>query len=174
VFEAYEAVLRDLQSLRISRRERIAISGGSHRGLLVAAVVTRAPSLLAAAVAQVGLYAMLRYPLFPPAQLWVSEYGDPTTAEGARYLHGYSPYHQVVEGTEYPAMLIQTATDDTRVHWAHSTKLAARMQRAQAGSRPIYFYMEEKQGHGRGTRLADLVARASRTYAFLEQQLSVR
>jgi prolyl oligopeptidase PreP (S9A serine peptidase family) len=60
------------------------------------------------------------------------------------------------------------------VHWAHSTKLAARLQDAQAGSRPIYFYMEREQGHGSGTRLGDLVRKHSRMYAFIEDQLNVK
>jgi prolyl oligopeptidase len=142
--------------------------------LLVAAAVTREPQLFAAAIANVGLYDMLRYPLFPPAQIWTSEFGDPTQAEAARWLHAYSPYHRVTAGERYPAVLIESADHDTRVHWAHSTKLAARLQEAQAGERPVYFFLERQQGHGAGTRLRDLVTQYSRAYAFIESQLGVK
>ena len=84
-----------------------------------------------------------------------------------------TPAH-VAAGTRYPAVLVETADHDTRVHWAHSTKLTARLQEAQAGERPIYFYMEREQGHGAGTRLGDLVAQYSRYYAFIERELGVR
>jgi len=174
VFEDFEAVLRLLSESGISKPERIAIIGGSNGGLLVAAAITRAPELFAAAIANVGLYDMLRYHLFPPAEIWTSEYGDPREPNAARWLAAYSPYHHVAQGTRYPAVLIESADHDTRVHWAHSTKLAARLQEAQAGERPIYFFLEQQQGHGAGTRLRDLVVQYSRAYAFIESQLRLR
>jgi prolyl oligopeptidase len=174
VFEDFEAVLQLLSESGISNPKRIAIMGGSNGGLLVAAAITRAPQLFSAAIANVGLYDMLRYHLFPPAQIWTSEYGDPRDEKAARWLAAYSPYHHVVPGTRYPAVLIESADHDTRVHWAHSTKLAARLQDAQSGERPIYFYLERQQGHGAGTRLQDLVLQYSRAYAFIETQLGVR
>jgi prolyl oligopeptidase len=173
VFEDFEAVIRWFAESGISRPERIAITGGSNGGLLVGAAVTRAPDTFRAAAAYVGLYDMLRYHLFPPAQLWISEYGDPREPSAARYLHAYSPYHQVTRGTVYPAVLIETADRDTRVSFAHSAKFAAHLQQAQAGPQPIYFYLERAQGHGRGTRLRDMVRRYARMYAFLEHELGL-
>jgi prolyl oligopeptidase len=121
----------------------------------------------------VGLYDMLRYPQFPPAAIWVSEYGDPTDPAMARYLLGYSPYHQIRTDTAYPASLIETADHDTRVSFAHSTKFAARLQEASAGPAPVLFYMERAVGHGSGTGLGDLVRRESRKYAFVAQALGL-
>jgi prolyl oligopeptidase len=171
VFEDFEAVVRWFAQSGISRPQRIAITGGSNGGLLMGALLTRAPDAFGAAVAYVGLYDMLRYPLFPPAQLWTGEYGDPREPEAARYLYAYSPYHRVVDGTHYPAALIETADHDTRVHFGHSAKFAARLQDAQAGPQPIYFYQERDLGHGRGTPLRALVQRYSRMYAFLDAVL---
>jgi prolyl oligopeptidase len=121
----------------------------------------------------VGLYDMLRYPLFPPAALWISEYGDPKDPEMAAYLLAYSPYHRVLDGTAYPSVLLETADHDTRVFYGHSLKFAARLQDANAGPRPIYFYMERSMGHGHGTGLADLVRREARRYAFLSAALGL-
>jgi prolyl oligopeptidase len=174
VFEDFEAAIRWFSASGITPSERIAITGGSNGGLLVGALITRAPGTFRAAAAYVGLYDMMRYALFPPAQLWISELGDPADPVAAHYLHGYSPYHRVVDGTRYPAALIETADHDTRVFWGHSTKFAARLQRAQAAPHPIYFYMEREQGHGRGIQLSDLVQRYARMYAFLEHELGVR
>jgi prolyl oligopeptidase len=174
VFEDFEAVLDWLAGSGISRPERIAITGGSNGGLLVGAMLTRSPQRFGAAAAYVGLYDMLRYALFPPARLWVGEYGDPQEPAAARYLHAYSPYHNVRDGTRYPAALIETADHDTRVFWGHSTKFAARLQSAQAGDAPIYFYLKRDQGHGRGTRHSDLVDQLVRRYAFIESVLGMR
>ena len=73
VFDDFEAVIRWFGTGGVSKPERIAITGGSNGGLLVGALITRAPDAFAAAASYVGLYDMLRYPKFPPAALWTSE-----------------------------------------------------------------------------------------------------
>jgi prolyl oligopeptidase len=173
VFEDFEAVVRWFSSSGLSNPSRIAITGGSNGGLLMGALITRAPSTFAAAATYVGLYDMLRYPQFPPAALWISEYGDPNQPELARYLLSYSPYHNVHDRTPYPAVLVETADHDTRVFWGHSAKFAARLQRASSSDKPVYFYMERAVGHGRGTGMADLVQRYARQYAFLRGALGM-
>ncbi|MDQ3032798.1 MAG: prolyl oligopeptidase family serine peptidase [Myxococcota bacterium] len=174
VFEDMEAVIRWLSSSGISRPERIAITGGSNGGLLMGAMITRAPDAFAAAASYVGLYDMVRYHLFPPAELWISEYGSSEDATQLGWLHGYSPYHRVRAGTRLPQILIETADHDTRVHWGHSTKFAARLQEASGEADPsIWFYREQLVGHGAGTRLSDLVRRYVRMYAFVEHALGL-
>ncbi len=173
VFEDFEGVIRWLASSGISRPERIAITGGSNGGLLMGAMITRCPSAFAAAATYVGLYDMLRYDRFPPAELWVSEYGTANDPEQFRWLLAYSPYHHVTDGTHYPAVLVETADHDSRVHWGHSTKFAARLEDAQAGDAPILFYVERSVGHGAGTRLSDLVTRYARQYAFIAHALGM-
>jgi prolyl oligopeptidase len=172
VFEDFEAIIGWLTESGLSSPERIAITGGSNGGLLMGAMVTRVPERFGAAASYVGLYDMVRYHHFPPAELWISEYGNPEEAEAFAWLHGYSPYHRVEAGTPYPAVLIETADHDSRVHWAHSTKFAAALQAANGGERPIYFHMDTQQGHGAGTRLSDLVEKYARMYTFLDQQLA--
>jgi prolyl oligopeptidase len=171
VFEDFEAVLRWLVTSGISRPERIAITGRSNGGLLMGAAITRAPQAFAAAATYVGLYDMVRYDRFPPAELWISEYGDPNDPEALRTLHGYSPYHRVRDGVRYPAVLVEAADHDSRVHWAHSTKLAARLQEATASDAPVYFYLQRQLGHGAGTRLSDLVDEYARMYGFFDSVL---
>lgn len=170
VFEDFEAVIRWFGGeSNISRPERIAITGGSNGGLLMGAMITRAPDAFGATVANVGLYDMVRYHRFPPAELWISEYGSAEDPAQLAWLHAYSPYHRVEDGTRFPAILITTADHDTRVHWAHSTKFAARLQEASGEADPhIYFHMVEQQGHGAGTRRSDTVDRYVRTFSFIE------
>ena len=175
VFEDFEAVITWLGGESgISKPERIAITGGSNGGLLMGAMLTRVPERFAATASYVGLYDMVRYHHFPPAELWVSEYGSAEDADQFRVLHAYSPYHHIVEGTRYPSTLIETADHDSRVHWAHSTKFAAALQEANASDRPIYFWMSREQGHGAGTRLSDLVTKYARMYTFFERELGMR
>lgn len=170
VFEDFEAAIQHFHG--VTCPGRIGIMGGSNGGLLVSAVATRSPSIFGAGIASVGLHDMVRFHRFPPAELWTREYGDPDAAEDFPFLLAYSPYHAVREGTAYPAMLIDTADHDTRVHWAHSTKLAARLQRATRGPAPIYFHMERAAGHGSGATRTQLVERYTRTYTFLDHALA--
>jgi len=173
VFEDFEAVIRWLSESDITRPGRIAITGGSNGGLLMGAMITRCPDAFRAAASYVGLYDMVRYHEFPPAELWVSEYGSAEDPEQLQWLLAYSPYHQVRRGTEYPAVLIETADHDTRVYWGHSTKFAARLQEANTSEHPILFYMVREVGHGAGTRRTDLVDRYVRHFTFLEHELGL-
>ncbi len=170
VFEDFEAVIAWLGGESgISRPDRIGIMGGSNGGLLMGAMVTRVPDTFRVALAGVGLYDMVRYHRFPPAELWISEYGSADDPEQFAWLYAYSPYHRVRDGVAYPAVFVTTADHDTRVHWAHSTKFTARLQEATGEPDPsIYFYMVSEVGHGAGTRRSDTVDRYVRTYTFLE------
>jgi len=137
VFEDFEAAIRWFASSNVSAPDRIAIQGGSNGGLLMGAMITRCPDAFRAAVADVGLYDMVRFHRYPPAEIWTTEYGTPERAEDFRYLHEYSPYHRLRAGTRYPAVWVSTADHDTRVFWGHSTKFAARLQESQAGTAPV-------------------------------------
>lgn len=173
VFEDFEACIRYLRESGISRPARIAITGGSNGGLLMGAMLTRVPSEVGAVVSYVGLYDMLRYHHFPPAEIWEPEYMSSDTPEGFAVLNAYSPYHRVPSEVALPATLIETADHDSRVYWGHSTKFAARLQVSNTSDAPVLFYMEREQGHGAGRRLSDTVARYTRFYTFIEHALEV-
>jgi prolyl oligopeptidase len=173
VFEDFEASIRWLASSGISAPERIAIQGGSNGGLLMGAMITRCPDAFRAAVADVGLYDMVRFHRFPPAEIWTTEYGTPENATDFRYLYEYSPYHQIRAGQRYPAVWVSTADHDTRVFWGHSTKFAARLQESQSGFAPIYFYMERNVGHGAGMQRSDQVRSWVRMFTFVEDRLGL-
>ena len=174
VFDDFEAVIRWLGGESgISNPDRIAINGGSNGGLLMGAMLTQCPEAFRATVTSVGLYDMVRYTLFPPAEIWIAEYGDPEEAEDFAWLHAYSPYHNVEDGTEFPAALVLTADSDTRVSWQHSTKFAAALQDANSGDREILFLMKRDQGHGAGTGLSDTVDEYVQRYTFIETELGL-
>lgn len=174
VFEDFEAVVRWLGRSEggWSRPERIAILGGSNGGLLVGATLARCPEAFAAAVGYVGLYDMVRYHRFPPAELWTSEYGSAEEPEQFEFLLDYSPYHNLRPGVSYPAALIETADHDSRVYWGHSTKFAARLQESSTRPERVLFFMDRAVGHGAGTGRSDTIDQTVRLYAFLTWRLS--
>jgi prolyl oligopeptidase len=173
VFDDYIAAAEYLGSSAIADPGRIAISGGSNGGLLVAAVATQRPQLARAVICAVPLTDMLRFHLFLIARLWIAEYGDPEDPLDAHTLRAYSPYHNVRDGTAYPAMLIETAESDTRVDPMHARKFAAKVQAATGGDAPIFAYVEADAGHGVGKPRYKVVSELADRWSFIAWQLGV-
>jgi prolyl oligopeptidase len=104
---------------------------------------------------------------------WVHEYGDPENPAEFPWVRAYSPYHNVMDGTNYPATLVVTAEGDNRVDTAHAFKMVARLQAATSGSRPILLRLERKAGHGAGKPLNMRIANLSEDWAFIMWQLGL-
>jgi prolyl oligopeptidase len=64
------------------------------------------------------------------------------------WLLGYSPYHNVVEATDYPATLFMVFDNDTRTDPMHGRKLCAALQHATSGTRPVLIRAGAEVGHG--------------------------
>jgi prolyl oligopeptidase len=140
---------------------KLAIYGRSNGGLLVGACMTKRPDLFGACLPAVGVLDMLRFHKFTVGAYWVSDYGSPDDPEMFPILLGYSPVHNVKEGTAYPPTLVTTADHDDRVFPAHSHKFAAALQAAQSGEGPILLRVDKRAGHGLGKpkgKLLDEVA----------------
>lgn len=170
-FDDFFAACEWLVGERITRPERLAITGGSNGGLLMGAVITQRPHLVGAVVAAVGVFDMLRFHRFTIGWAWKSDYGDPEDPEDFRILLRYSPYHNVVPGLRYPATLITTGDHDDRVVPAHSFKFGAALQHAQAGEAPILLRIETRAGHGAGKPTSKVLDELADTYAFLVRVL---
>ncbi len=157
----------------LTSRERLAVRGGSNGGLLMGAAITQRPDLCRAAHIAVPLLDMVRYPLFLLGPLWVPEYGDPDDAEQLGWLLGYSPYHRVVDGTCYPAVLLSAAAGDSRVHPSHARKMAARLQEATrcGADHPVLLREEGRAGHGQGKPASAQAAELADVLGFLLDQL---
>jgi prolyl oligopeptidase len=153
--------------------DRLAIAGGSNGGLLMGAVLTQRPELFRAVVIQVPLLDMLRYHLFLIARLWIPEYGSAEDPTQFAWLRAYSPYHQVRDGTAYPAVLLATAESDTRVDPMHARKMTARLQAATSSGYPVLLRLEAKAGHGAGKPIVKVLEELTDTWSFVFQELGV-
>jgi len=172
-FDDFYAAAEKLIDLGYTRPGKLACKGGSNGGLLIGAAVTQRPDLFQAALSQVPLMDMLRFHHWGMGAQWVYEYGDPDDPAEFPWVRAYSPYHNVKEGTDYPATLIVTAESDNRVDTAHSFKMTARMQAATSGNRPILLRCERKAGHGAGKPLSMRIENQSEDWAFLMWQLGM-
>jgi prolyl oligopeptidase len=173
VFDDFIAAAQWLIQSGFTRREKLAIDGASNGGLLVAAVLIQRPELVGAAVCQVPVADMLRFHRLSVGSYWISEYGSSDDPQDFSFLYRYSPYHNVHDGTRYPATLVTTADTDDRVDPGHAKKLAARLQAATAGQEPILIRIETKAGHGAGKPTSKRIDESADIWTFVFWRLGL-
>ncbi len=175
VFDDFHAAAGALIRDGWTTPDQLAISGGSNGGLLVGAALTQRPELYAAVICSAPLLDMARYERFGLGQSWNVEYGTATDPEQLGWLLSYSPYHHVVPGTAYPAVVFTVFTNDTRVDPVHAYKMCAALQHATSSGpgRPILLRAEDQVGHGARavSRTAEL---AGDTLAFAAHHTGLR
>jgi prolyl oligopeptidase len=148
VFDDFRCAASALISGGWTTPGQLAISGGSNGGLLVGAALVQRPSLYAAVVCSAPLLDMVRYERFGLGQTWNVEYGTAADPSQLPWLLSYSPYHHVVPGTAYPAVLFTVFTSDTRVDPVHAYKMCAALQHATSSECPVLLRAEDQVGHG--------------------------
>ena len=123
----------------------------------------------------VPLTDMVRFPRFLIARLWTPEYGDPDVADEFPWLWAYSPYHHLVEGTCYPATLVLTGEEDSRVDPAHARKFGAALAWATScgDARPVLVRVESRAGHGQGKPASKQADEAADVHTFLRWQIGL-
>ncbi len=172
VFDDFAACARFLIESHVTASGRLAIMGGSNGGLLMGAMLTQHPGLTRAVVAMVPVMDVLRVELHPNGAFNVTEFGTVDDPELFRAMRAYSPYHNVADGTAYPAVLLTAGEFDPRVDAYHAKKMAARLQAATSSSQPVLLRVEPG-GHGLGNSLAQRVSELTDIYAFLFDRLGV-
>jgi prolyl oligopeptidase len=173
VFDDFAAAGEYLIKENYTRPGKLAIQGGSNGGLLMGAMITQHPDLFRAVISAVGIYDMLRVELAPNGAFNVTEFGTVKDPEQFKALYAYSPYHHVVDGTKYPAVLMMTGANDGRVAPYHSRKMTARLLAANKSDNPILLRTSSSAGHGIGTALSERIKQSADIYAFLFGQLGM-
>ncbi|MEL7498657.1 MAG: prolyl oligopeptidase family serine peptidase [Planctomycetota bacterium] len=175
VFDDFIGAAEYLIENNYTSSKHLGIQGGSNGGLLVGACMTQRPDLYGACLPAVGVMDMLRFQEFTAGRFWVDDYGSSkASAEEFEALRKYSPYHNLVDGTEYPPTMVTTADTDDRVVPGHSFKFAARLQEAHQGSNPVLIRIETKAGHGAGKPTSKIIEEVADQWAFLAKHLELK
>ena len=172
VFDDFFAIAEWLVKEGYTRPERLAILGGSNGGLLVNAVLTQHPQAFRAAASMVGISDMIRVEATPNGAFNVTEFGSVKDPEQFRALYAYSPYHHVVDGTRYPAVLLTAGEGDPRVDSWHAKKMAARLQEATTSGLPVVLRISG-WGHGIGSSRDERIAQTADLWTFFFAELGV-
>ena len=154
-------------------QHQLAIFGGSNSGLLVAAAMTQRPELLRAVLCLAPMADMLRYHMFDNAHVWKSEFGSADDRADFSALLGYSPYHKVRDGVEYPATMIVSGDADQNCNPMHARKMAARLQMANASQYPVLLDYSPHRGHSPVLPLGERIESLTDRLAFICEQLGL-
>lgn len=170
-FEDLLAVASAACELGLTHPGLIGLWGWSNGGLLAANVALREPALFGAIVCVAPLLDMQRYLELSKAPFWKREYGDPSIPRELEGLKSMSAYHLIEDAPSFPPSLFITATNDDRVHPAHSRKMVAKLQFNEEKYGRALLYEFLSGGHaGRSTDELE-VPEEVLTYAFFRKYL---
>ncbi|HEU4406267.1 MAG TPA: prolyl oligopeptidase family serine peptidase [Polyangiaceae bacterium] len=147
-WEDFIACAEYLAANQYSAPGKIVATGYSAGVLCAGNAVVRRPDLFGAVVLRHGGPNPLRSAAASPSPAFAAELGTPATKEGFEALYAMDVYHQVRDGVRYPAALLIVGSSDARTASWGMTKLAARLQAAGAGGRPVLLRVERSGGAG--------------------------
>ena len=173
VFDDFYAAARYLIDKGYTTSDQLAIKGGSNGGLLMGATLTQHPNLAKCVVSHVGIYDMLRVELSPNGSFNIPEFGTVKKLDHFKAMRAYSPFHDVKDGTKYPATIFFTGANDPRVDPMQSRKMTARLQAASSSGPPVLLRTSANSGHGGDSGLSQRIEETVDANAFLFHHLGV-
>jgi prolyl oligopeptidase len=118
-------------------------------GVAAGMPLTERPDLFAVGIVRVGITEALRFiEATNNGPNHESEMGSVKTAEGVKQLLAMSTYHNIKDGTAYPAILITAGMNDNRVAAWLPFKTFARFSAATSSGKPVLLRVEFEAGHG--------------------------
>ncbi len=153
---------------------KIAIMGGSAGGIFVGRSITERPDLFGAAIDVVPVSDTVRAEFSANGVANIPEFGTVKEEAGFKNLYAMSPYHWVRDGTPYPAVLVTTGFNDSRVPAWQAGKMAARLQAATSSGKPVLLRVDYDAGHGIGSTKMQAYEERADIFAFLLWQFGAR
>jgi oligopeptidase B len=102
------------------------------------------------------------------------EWGNPKVREQYEYIRSYSPYDNVGP-LAYPALLVKSAYNDSRVMYFEPAKWVARLRSTGKGAGPLLLHMDmDPAGHGGKSGRYERFREQAFVNAFVLWQLGIR
>ena len=167
-FDDFHAVADDLVAQRLATPGKIAASGRSNGGVLVGAVANQRPDLYGAIISGSPLIDMRRYNKLLAGASWMAEYGNPDVPGDWAFMREWSPYQNMRDVPDYPAVFYYLSTLDDRVHPGHARKAAAKLE---SFGKTFYYREAIEGGHSVGADREEDATRAAMLLAFLNREI---
>ena len=171
-FDDFIAAAEYLIAANYTNKSKIASMGASNGGLLVAATAIQRPDLFRVVVPIVAPLDMLRFEQFTVGSKWIAEYGTVRDSTCFKHLLAFSPYHNIRDDVNYPAMLVVTSENDDRVPPFHSFKFVARLQSREIQTNPILLKTELRAGHNGSSGFLSYIEAKADIYGFIMNEFS--
>lgn len=136
-----------LISQKYTSSSKLIGNGVSMGGVLIGRAITERPDLYAVAIAEVGMTNALRSEITPNGPNQIPEIGTLKNEEDTKNLIEMDAQSKVKEGVKYPAVIIRTGMNDSRVEPWEPGKFAAILQKDSASEKPVLLYVNYENGH---------------------------
>ena len=168
-FEDYIYAAKYLIEKQYSSKGKIIGMGGSAGGLLMGAVVNKAPNLFLGIIMAVPFVDSLTTNLDHSLPLTVGEFDEFGNAKDNKkhfeYIYSYAPYNNIKK-IDYPHMLITTSLSDNRVLFDEPTKFTAKLREYKTDNNLLLLKTEMNAGHGGKSGRDGAIEEIALDYAF--------
>jgi len=168
-FEDYIYAAKYLIEKKYSSKGQIIGMGGSAGGLLMGAVVNKAPELFLGIIMAVPFVDSLTTNLDHSLPLTVGEFDEFGNAKDNKehfdYIYSYAPYHNIKK-MDYPNILITTSLSDNRVLFDEPAKFTAKLREYKTDNNLLLLKTEMNAGHGGKSGRDGAIEEIALDYAF--------
>ena len=169
-FNDYIAAAKFLIEKKYTSKGKIIGMGGSAGGLLMGAVVNKAPDLFLGMIMAVPFVDSLTTNLDHSLPLTIGEFDEFGNAKDNKdhfdYIYSYAPYNNIKK-MDYPNILITTSLSDNRVLFDEPAKFTAKLRDYKTDNNLLLLKTEMNAGHGGKSGRDGAVEEIAFDYAFI-------
>ncbi|WP_430468296.1 S9 family peptidase [Winogradskyella ouciana] len=154
---------------RYTSSKHLYAMGGSAGGLLMGAIINKAPELYNGIIAAVPFVDVVTTMLDDSIPLTTGEYdewGNPNDILYYNYIKSYSPYDNL-QSKAYPNMLVTTGLNDSQVQYWEPAKWVAKLRNIKTDSNKLYLKTNMDAGHGGASGRFESLKEDAEEFAFL-------
>jgi len=154
---------------RYTTSKHLYAMGGSAGGLLMGAIINKAPELYNGIIAAVPFVDVITTMLDDSIPLTTGEYdewGNPNDILYYNYIKSYSPYDNI-EAKAYPNMLVTTGLHDSQVQYWEPAKWVAKLRDMKTDTNKLYLKTNMDAGHGGASGRFESLKEDAEEFAFL-------
>ena len=169
-FNDYIAAAKFFDKKKYTSKGKIIGMGGSAGGLLMGAVVNKAPDLFLGMIMAVPFVDSLTTNLDHSLPLTIGEFDEFGNAKDNKdhfdYIYSYAPYNNIKK-MDYPNILITTSLSDNRVLFDEPAKFTAKLRDYKTDNNLLLLKTEMNAGHGGKSGRDGAIEEIAFDYAFI-------